>query len=47
MIGIAMLLAWILICIAFVVWSAGKIDDVLRWIKHKKDSSQHWLRRNR
>ena len=40
-----LVLAWIIACIVWVVWSSGNLERVLRWHKEKKASLLSWLRR--
>lgn len=40
-----LLLAWIIACIVWVVWSSGNLDHVLRWLKEKKANFLCWLRK--
>jgi hypothetical protein len=37
-------LGWIVACIAFVVWSSGHLDTVLRYIKRKARDLVYWVK---
>jgi len=40
-----LLLAWIIACIVWIVWSSGELPAVLLWLKEKRANFLYWLRR--